>query len=224
MKKQQVSHALLLSGGLDSTSLLCYLLGSLKIHKERIACFYFVTNSRQTKQELKAIVSITSALSVKLYKNFIGLNWGESIMQTENKPKKISGTVTEESMKQVIVPNRNMLFLSVLINQLYSPLFVLPTEKNPITVLYGAHSDDKEFPDCLPEFIDSIAKAVSISTQSAVKLSAPFVTETKKSLAKHCFPSLIPFTYSCYMGTDPECGECMTCNYKKQALKGIYEL
>ena len=212
---KKVSHALALSGGLDSTSVLCYLIQVLKIPVSEIACFYFLTGSRQSDMERKAIKSIEDYFKLRVTFYKIPMQYGKSDLNNQNQ---ISGTADKAGMEQVIVPGRNILFISTMLNLLYSNDYKNPSPKNPCTIIFGAHAQDDKFPDCREEFIKPLNEAIKYSTGEAVKLSAPFVNTSKKELAKHCDKNLIENTYSCYEGTDPACGICMTCKYREEAL------
>mgnify|MGYP003304063068 CR=1 FL=1 len=65
------------------------------------------------------------------------------------------GNYDKEKMKQTVVPNRNMIMISVA-----ASLAI----KNELDYLwYGAHAGDHEiYPDCRPEFIDKLGAVLSI--------------------------------------------------------------
>ena len=96
-----------------------------------------------------------------------------------------------------------------------------PTADNPINIVMGAHSQDDKFPDCQKEFFNPLSKAIQHITNNTIKLQVPFIDNSKAELAKHCRRELVNFTYSCYAGTDPACGKCMTCLYRKQAIENV---
>ena len=82
------------------------------------------------------------------------------------------GNYDKEKMKQTIVPNRNMIMISVAASLVI---------KNDIEYLwYAAHSGDHEiYPDCRPEFIDKMAAVLEICDYHKIKFEAPFQNLSK---------------------------------------------
>ncbi|RUM31563.1 MAG: 7-cyano-7-deazaguanine synthase, partial [Aquifex sp.] len=119
------------------------------------------------------------------------------------------------------VPMRNLTFLSI------ASAFADNLELNYIGI--GVHALDTPYPDCRPEFIASAEAAINAGstfvakTKKRIHIYAPFLGMTKRDIALLGKELGVPFekTYSCYMGTEPPCGECPTCRQREEALKGI---
>jgi 7-cyano-7-deazaguanine synthase len=83
-------------------------------------------------------------------------------------------------------------------------------------VYYGAHHDDwagSAYPDCSPEFVEAMARAVELGTGGELRLEAPFVTWSKADIVRLGLQLGVPYglTWSCYEGGDRPCGTCATC-------------
>ena len=106
------------------------------------------------------------------------------------------------------VPFRNGLFLSTAASMALS--------LGCSVVLYGAHADDwagAAYPDCSPEFVQAMARAVGEGTGGELALEAPFVTWSKADIVAEGLRLGAPLalTWSCYEGGQVPCGQCATC-------------
>ncbi|PQO31706.1 7-cyano-7-deazaguanine synthase QueC [Blastopirellula marina] len=123
------------------------------------------------------------------------------------------GHYAEESMKQTVVPNRNMLLLSVAIASAAANKFD--------AVAYGAHSGDHAiYPDCRPEFAEAMDQAARLCDWNPIELWRPFVHMDKGQIAKRGVDLGVPFekTWTCYKGLERHCGKCGACVERKEAF------
>jgi 7-cyano-7-deazaguanine synthase len=69
------------------------------------------------------------------------------------------------------------------------------------------------YPDCTPEFLQTLQALYDLSSHNYVHIAAPFIDWTKAEIWEYCFINKIPveLTYSCELGTDPPCGSCLSC-------------
>lgn len=124
------------------------------------------------------------------------------------------GHYEEESMKATVVPNRNMLLISVATAWAVS----LKAE----SVAYGAHGGDHAiYPDCRPEFAEALDRAVRLADWHEVRLERPFVKMDKAAIVRRGAELDVPFglTWSCYVGGERHCGKCGTCVERKEAFR-----
>lgn len=124
------------------------------------------------------------------------------------------GHYEEESMKATVVPNRNMLLISVATAWAVS----LRAE----SVAYGAHGGDHAiYPDCRPEFAEALDRAVRLADWHEVRLERPFVKMDKAAIVRRGAELDVPFglTWSCYVGGERHCGKCGTCVERKEAFR-----
>lgn len=123
------------------------------------------------------------------------------------------GHYTEDSMKQTVVPNRNMIMLSVATGWAIS----LKADN----VAYAAHSGDHAiYPDCRREFADAVDAAIQLADWHVVKLFRPFVEWSKADIVRRGAELGVPFeqTWSCYEGGSLHCGRCGTCIERREAF------
>jgi 7-cyano-7-deazaguanine synthase len=126
-----------------------------------------------------------------------------------------TGHYESANMKATVVPNRNMIMLSVAAGH----AMALGAEG----VAYGAHPGDHAiYPDCRSEFAEAMAGAIALADWSEVKLERPFVeTNTDKAgIAKIGSDIGVDFskTWSCYKGGELHCGNCGTCVERREAF------
>lgn len=199
------------SGGVDSTTLLYYLLHQgweVKAitfdygQKHRIEIAYAkkicqklgiehkVIDLRAINQLLKGSALSDSAVAV---------------------PK---GSYAHSNMKTTVVPNRNMIFLSVAAG------WAVAEQAKYLAI--GAHGGDRAiYPDCRPNFIKLFGDTVRSGNYHKIKIYAPFLHKTKKDIVKLGKKLGIDYTktWSCYNGGKVPCGKCSTCIERKEALE-----
>ena len=117
------------------------------------------------------------------------------------------------------VPFRNGIFLSIAAAEAMS--------WGCDYVWYGAHADDAAgaaYPDCSQEFVETMAKAISLGTANAVTIQAPFCRLNKAGvvstgLAVGMTENEFRHTRSCYEDQPEPCRECATCRDRAAAFK-----
>lgn len=198
------------SGGLDSTVLLYHLhakgheLHALSIdYGQRHRCE--LTHADKICSELGVPHSTADLSAIQ------PLLAGSSLTSPEIEVAE--GHYTEESMKSTVVPNRNMIFLSIATGHALS----LKAEQ----IAYAAHSGDHAiYPDCRNEFADAMAHAISLADWQHVELIRPFVDWSKADIVRRGGELAVPFvdTWSCYKGGSLHCGRCGTCIERREAF------
>jgi 7-cyano-7-deazaguanine synthase len=117
-----------------------------------------------------------------------------------------TGEYEEENMKSTVVPNRNMILLSLAIG------YAVSIESTD--VFYGAHSGDHDiYPDCRPEFVDAMNVVSAIANYDDVKIISPFLHESKLAILKAGLAMNLDYgqTWTCYLGQEKACGKCGSC-------------
>jgi len=197
----------LYSGGLDSTVLLWSLRPNVKAllfdygqrHSKELKQAVQICQTHQIEWELADLQSIRELIS--------------SGSQTGNEPVP-EGHYAEESMKATVVPNRNMIMLSIAVG------WAVAT-KSPY-VAWAAHAGDHPlYPDCRPDFFEALRNAIEIGNAwSNVTLQAPFILKTKAEIVKlgHQLGAPLDQTWSCYNSGPIHCGRCGTCVERQEAF------
>jgi len=124
------------------------------------------------------------------------------------------GHYEDENMKQTVVPNRNMIMLSVAIGHAVAEEFD--------AVAYAAHGGDHAiYPDCRPEFANAVAQCALLCDWRQIELLRPFINMTKADIAARGAELGVPFdlTWSCYKGREKHCGTCGTCVERREAFQ-----
>lgn len=202
---------LIYSGGLDSTVLLFHLLGTGdEVHA------LSVDYGQRHRKELSAAASICAQAGVEHriadLSSIRDLLGGSSLTASDIPVPE--GHYEEESMKATVVPNRNMIMLSVATG------WAISLKADSVT--YGAHSGDHAiYPDCRKEFADAMDAAIHLADWHQISLNRPFVGKTKAEIVALGYDLKVPFeqTWSCYKGEDIHCGRCGTCVERKEAFQ-----
>lgn len=124
------------------------------------------------------------------------------------------GHYAEESMKQTVVPNRNMILLSLAIG------YAVSLEANK--VYYGAHSGDHAiYPDCRPEFVEKMNDVSLIANYEAVEIYSPYLNLSKIEILTDGLSLGLDYadTWTCYNGREKACGKCGACQERLEAFE-----
>jgi len=207
-----------LSGGMDSATLL----GLLLEQGFAIHCCSFVYGSKHGIYELEAaenIVAFYQERKKPVTHRVIDLRIPFLYMQSSL--LKSGGPIPEghyeaESMKQTVVPGRNLIFASVMAG--------IAESIGADTIYLGVHSGDHAiYPDCRPTFIMSLNETISFSSDGKVRVVAPLLKDDKGSILYKgyhgCTPK-IPYhlTRTCYKDQPIACGKCGSCQERLEAF------
>ena len=108
----------------------------------------------------------------------------------------------KEGKNDFIIPNRNMVFISVACS--------IAERIGFDRVVIGSNADDTKFPDCSYEFIHRMTQASEVAN-SGLMVQAPLIDKTKRDILRMADRMDIPHTWSCYIGGDEPCGKCPAC-------------
>lgn len=180
---------ILLSGGLDSTTLLYDLHG--QGHSMHAVLFDY---KQQHVQEL---------LFAKAHCHRLG------ILFTVKELPALHG-LTDENW---VVPNRNMVMLSVAVN--------VAVQAGAQTIVIGCNKGDAAgFPDCRKEFIKAMNAAV-LAAGYNIEICAPYLSMMKWEIAGIARDCGVPMCeiWTCYRGGAKPCGNCPACEKLAAALE-----
>ena len=211
MDRQQQRAIVVFSGGMDSATALWWALREFG----DVAAVSFEYGAKHNARELAAAETICKKLSVPrtvIPLDFIGRNFHSSLLKTGGAIPE--GNYNEENMASTVVPFRNGIMLAATAG--------LAEDSGFSAVILGNHTGDHAiYPDCRPEFIDGMAKAIEAGTGGKVKLLSPFCRMTKGEIAALGAKLGVEFslTWSCYNGRDKHCGKCGTCRERREAFR-----
>lgn len=124
------------------------------------------------------------------------------------------GHYEAENMKSTIVPNRNMILLSLAVGYAVS--------LKACKVYYGAHSGNHAiYPDCRPEFVKKMDDVCRIANYDEVEIVSPYLKNSKIDILTDGLEMNLDYsqTWTCYNGREKACGKCGACQERLEAFK-----
>ena len=172
MKKKVV---VISSGGMDSTTLMYEMLQ--RGHQVKTLGFDYGQRHRKELQHADALATHAGVpFEVANLASIGPLIAGES-SQLRDDIDVPEGHYAANNMKTTVVPNRNMIMLSVATGYAISQKFD--------AVAYGAHAGDHDvYPDCRAAFTNALAGAIALCDWHPIELWRPFVSLTKANICK----------------------------------------
>lgn len=199
---------IILSGGLDSTTLLYE-------GRERIAlAITFDYGSNHARREIACARLHCERLGVEhlvIDLGFMGRYFGSAL--TAGADAIPDGDYADDNMRSTVVPFRNGIMLSVACG--------MAECRGLRRVLMANHGGDHAiYPDCRPAFVAAMDTAMRAGTYEGVELVAPYTGITKADIVRRGAAMGIDYgeTYSCYRGGERHCGTCGTCRERRQAF------
>jgi len=215
------SAVILLSGGLDSSTLLHYVKGKLDFQLlHALTIRYGQKHVRETACAVAQVraAGITEHRQVDIA--FFGeLVAGASVLTDPAMPVPALAELAPGQLAQppTYVPNRNMLFLA---------LAAAYAEARGIAdVFYGAQAQDRYgYWDCTPEFLNRMNAVLGLNRRQPVILHAPFMMMRKSEILKIGLDLGVNYaeTWSCYRGQDKVCGVCPACVERRAAFDALH--
>lgn len=214
---------ILLSGGLDSFV-------SLAFAKEKYnitLALSFDYGQRAKPKEIEAAKQIAKFYNIDhkvILTPWLAKITNTSLVNTNNSLPELDitelddSTLTNQSAKNVWVPNRNGVFLNI--------AGCLADAYGFSHIIFGANKEEgATFPDNTQEFIDRINGSLEYSTLSKPKVSAPLIKYDKSQIVKIGLEKKIPFNLvrSCYTNNEKHCGKCESCLRLKRAASGVVD-
>lgn len=193
----------LLSGGLDSSTLLAYTTADAAV---------FVDYGQRHVRERRAAEAIAAHYGVPLYPLDL-TSYGRNVRSalTSSDVDVPHGHYTAANMAITVVPNRNAVMLSAAAG--------VAVTLGLTRVVTAVHAGDHAiYRDCRPEFITALDMATFAGC--GIHIDAPFVTGTKTDIARLAGRLGVPIelTWSCYEGGEIHCGRCGTCVERAEAI------
>jgi 7-cyano-7-deazaguanine synthase len=211
MDKQ--SALCILSGGMDSTTLLYHLLFKLNDvgHVEAISFDYGQRHRKELDYAQITCARWNVPHKIVYLPGVAQLLGGSALTDDIDVPE---GHYEDKSMKITVVPNRNMIMLSL------AGAYAVSRKFNLLATAVHA-GDHAIYPDCRPEFIQVAETALQLGNYFQVSIYAPYLQYTKTDIALEGLTLGIDYdrdTWSCYKGGIEPCGKCGTCVERIEAL------
>jgi len=216
-----MKNIILLSGGLDSTLLLYYLLRDKE--KTDIIAVFFDYGQKSLVKEQQAAKTITKKTGVKL----ISINLTDVFRRSQSSLLKHNkklvteikkyGKHTRFISKNTEVEFRNGVFLS---NAISLAMQLYQNEK--VTVYYGATKGRENYKDCSVIFNEYYKLLAKYASNDFVDVQAPFMCMGKDEVVRIAKGLNVPIgqTWSCYGGKEKPCGICPACLDRK--ILGVF--
>lgn len=198
------------SGGMDSFTVL----NQVKQQGAEIYAITFNYGQRHVK-EVQSAINICRKLTINHKVIDISvinqLIAGSALTENIAVPE---GHYQADNMKQTVVPNRNMILLSLAVGYAVS----IGADQ----VYYGAHSGDHAiYPDCRPEFVNKINDLCQIANYHPVNIITPFLHHSKIDILTTGLKMGLDYsdTWTCYNGRAKACGLCGACQERLEAFR-----
>lgn len=236
----------IVSGGLDSTTLIYHLLAQAsgsnenlhnmlelisfdygQRHRKELTFARVAAKQLGLRHDVVDITSITKFISNSALTNVMhSMCTIDSHDGCGGKPEieVPDGHYAEETMKATVVPNRNMIMLSIAAG--------IAVNRGASSIATAVHAGDHFiYPDCRPEFIKHAAHAIFTGNEGFHNfgevlfgefgpIQVPFINWSKADIAYRALELGVPLhmTWSCYKGGDNHCGRCGTCVERLEAI------
>jgi 7-cyano-7-deazaguanine synthase len=140
----------IISGGLDSVCTAAYL------SKEKGYDLYMLTYiyGQRAKKEVQQARMFSKVLKAKDYR-IIDISFMKDLYGRTNALTDSRQHLSKNFDYSIVVPVRNAIFITI------ATAWAMSIKAN--LVAYGAHSGDIHYPDCRPEFIKSITRALNMA-------------------------------------------------------------
>ena len=222
MKDEKIAICIM-SGGLDSLCAAAYIKNYMK-YKIKIITFSY---GQRAKREIIQSKKLAKALNSDEYRivdiNFMKELYGSSNVLTNSKL-----SIPSKFDQSIVVPIRNAIFITIATAWAFSV--------DADLIVFGAHADDFNYPDCRPKFIQSITNTLNIGEEDKIKngiirkvsIWSPSVEGITKyellKLGHEILGDTIFEAWSCYSNGKKihqdlvQCGECESCINRKMAF------
>ncbi len=203
--------AVLLSGGLDSTTALYW----SHTHHEVVCALSFDYGSNHAARELECARWQAQKLGVTYHEidiRAISAHLQSALLSGADAIP--TADYAADNLKQTVVPFRNGIFLAIAAG--------IAESNGAEGIVIAAHGGDHAlYPDCREDFMNAMASAISLGTYAELQILRPFINNTKAEITAMGAAMGVDYahTYSCYCGGTKHCGQCATCRERKESFE-----
>ena len=221
MQKKELSHIVLLSGGLDSV---------VNLYKvcqkgDKNLALFFDYGQKARRREKKAAYFFARRQNIPL--QVLRLPWFSDFTKTallsrKQRLPKLSVealdnfSTTSESAKNVWVPNRNGIFLNI------AAAYAEGLGIN--FVVCGFNKEEATtFPDNSSSYMESANATFAYSTKTAVQVISYTINQDKRQIAQDAISLgvVVDRIWSCYGGGKKPCRQCESCLRYQRAFHAL---
>ena len=224
MKKLGV---VLLSGGLDSTTVAAY--AQNQGYELKAITYHY---GQKHKRELESAQKVAEVMGIKQelinISFFKKLAWYSALTESEefDIPKQRNIEEMAISIPVTYVPLRNTLFITLAAASLESEVLSLiekkkvdPAEVEASIFIAANAIDYSGYPDCRPEYFEKMTKVLfdgsklGAQYKKQINIRVPLISLSKGEIVKLAMELKVPleYTWSCYEGEEVPCGKCDSC-------------
>lgn len=208
-KPQQQTVVVIYSGGMDSFTVLNRAIADG--HQVHAVSFHYGQRHHRELESAKAVCAqLGVAHKVVDIRSINTLLAGSSLTDDIDIPE---GDYATSNMTSTVVPNRNMILLSLAIGYAVS----IKAGK----VYYGAHAGDHDiYPDCRPEFVEAMNAVSQLANYEPVEIHSPYLVQSKADILADGLRMGLDYsqTWTCYNGREKACGKCSACRERLAAF------
>ncbi|NLB59984.1 MAG: 7-cyano-7-deazaguanine synthase QueC [Lentisphaerae bacterium] len=209
---------ILLSGGLDSSTLLHYI--SKKLGYTVLEALTFQYGQKHAR-ELQCAAWQAQHLQVRRHQlmdlQALGILSAEAsslTARTISVPDLADLSAEQREQPSTYVPQRNLVLLAL--------AAAYAESLGSAVVFFGAHLQDQHgYWDCTPAFLERLNAVLALNRRLAVCLQAPFIHMSKGEIVAQGRVLGVDYaqTWSCYRGGARACGTCPACVARRQAFE-----
>ena len=207
---------LILSGGIDSSTLAYYLNQN---GYDELICITFNYGQKQVieLESAKKIAHHLNATHHIIDISFMG-KFLHGTGLTDSSIPVPHGAYTKENMAITVVPNRNTMLLSM-------GWSIACVEKADVLAFGAQSGDNYVYPDTRTDYLNALNLALRLGTEDCrrdnLELTAPFIKKSKSEVITIGHALKVPYadTWSCYDGMHVHCGQCGACQNRIQGFR-----
>lgn len=211
-----VDAVIIVSGGLDSVTLLHYLVKKEQLNPAVISFMYGQKHDKEIAFAKLHAEQLKCPKQLTLNLNMLQPLFAHSALVSDNVAVPDVLEVMGDPQPITYVPNRNMIFLS---------LAAAYAETLGVTdVYYGAQKHDVYgYWDTTPQFLERMNQLFALNRKTPLEVKAPFVQYSKTEILRLGLELDIDYrlTWSCYEGQEQACGRCPTCAERLKAFADL---
>ena len=211
-----VDSVVIVSGGLDSVTLLYHLMKQKKMSPAVITFAYGQKHSKEVDYAKINVAELGCAEHQVLDMLPLLPVFASSALINEHEEIPDVAEVMGDPQPPTYVPNRNMIFLA---------LAAAYAETQGVQhVYYGSQRHDiYGYWDTTPAFLENLNYIYGLNRKSPIQIKAPFVNYSKTDIVKLGMEMGMDYgkTWSCYAGQALACGRCSTCAERLKAFADL---